>query len=540
MPPRKLTTLTLAERYDQSLQYGRGKHVPEGMPRPRPTGHWPQENIALLERYERWLLGGGVSEMVVGNYHIPMAGHVFGLTLKPHSELDLDHDLDCALAYVESKGVSEAWSKNCHLALVKFRRFLRLERGLGEESHETPFDSAHVTAGLPAWLVNELDRYQRLMQRNWRGARMEQNIRRFWSGYLRLWRFLVEQRGVQSLADLKRQHVLDYVDMRLAAGYSVSGVTGDLRNLRTFLVFLQEEGYSVPNSLLRIPGLKQPDPLPRYLTDEQVKKLREEIERGVREATLASHRRLALLVRAAFYLLWQGGLRLGEVEELRLEDLDFAQKRLSVRDGKGRKDRTVYLAETAIRAVLDFLAVRGDGSGDHVFLYRNAPLRKDIIRANLQYAGERVGVKVFPHRLRHTCATQLLNAGCRVTSIQRFLGHKKLSSTMIYARAHDQTVAEDYFAAMERVEQRLEVTPPKQEETVTETTPKPEYEQVLALAEELSLPELSLDGRLAIAQRLRDLFGAEQALSPPEENMELVRCEERRDDFWSMDLNNPT
>jgi integrase len=100
---------------------------------------------------------------------------------------------------------------------------------------------------------------------------------------------------------------------------------------------LQEEGYSVPQSLLRIPGLKQPDPLPRYLTDEQVKKLRDEIERMVQEAKLDSHRRLAVLVRSAFYLLWQGGLRLGEVEELRLEDLDFPQKRLSVRDGKGKK-----------------------------------------------------------------------------------------------------------------------------------------------------------------------------------------------------------
>ncbi|MBV6395155.1 MAG: Tyrosine recombinase XerC [Anaerolineales bacterium] len=169
--------------------------------------------------------------------------------------------------------------------------------------------------------------------------------------------------------------------------------------------------------------------------------------------------------------------------------------------------------------------VRGEGSSDHVFLYRNAPLKKDIVRAQLKYAGERVGVKVFPHRLRHTCATQLLNAGCRVTSIQRFLGHKELSSTMIYARAHDQTVAEDYFAAMERVEQRLEVVPSRQEGPVAEITPPLEYVQVLALAEDLSRLELSLDGRLAIAQRLRDLFGAEQALSPPKEGMQLVRRE---------------
>jgi integrase len=120
-------------------------------------------------------------------------------------------------------------------------------------------------------------------------------------------------------------------------------------------------------------------------------------------------------------------------------------------------------------ALQEYLAVRGahspqngsgcfaKGSGDHVFLYRNAPLKKGLIRAQLKYAGERVGVKVYPHRLRHTCATQLLNAGCRVTSIQRFLGHKKLNSTMIYARAHDQTVAEDYFTAMQRVEERLDI-----------------------------------------------------------------------------------
>jgi hypothetical protein len=68
-----------------------------------------------------------------------------------------------------------------------------------------------------------------------------------------------------------------------------------------------------------------------------------------------------------------------------------------------------------------------------------------------------VGVKVHPHRLRHTCATQLLNAGCRVTSIQRFLGHNKLNTTMIYARAHDKEVAQDYFKAMESVERRMEI-----------------------------------------------------------------------------------
>jgi site-specific recombinase XerD len=488
---------SLAEQYDQTLHYTRDKRLPPGHPKPQPTACWPQENIALYERYRDWLLAGGTSEFSSRTIYLPTAGHVLGLALKPHPELDLEQDFERTLEYVIAKRSSPDWVSATRHGLDKFRRFLRLERGLGEESSITPFDSARVTAGLPAWLVSELDRYQRLMQRNWRTARVEQNIRRFWSGHLRMWRFFVERCKVQELQDLKRPHVLDYIDPRLGAGYSVSGVNNDLRNLHALLVFLQQEGYSVPQQLLKVPGLKQPDPLPRYLTDEQLKKLREEVERTVQEAKLASHHRLALLIRAAFYLLWQGGMRLGEVEELRLEDLDFSQKRLSVRDGKGRKDRTVYLTETAIHALEDYLAVRGEGSGDHVFLYRNAPLKKGLIRAQLKYAGEKAGVNVYPHRLRHTCATQLLNAGCQVTSIQRFLGHKELSSTMVYARAHDQNVADDYFSAMSRVEQRLEIVPRGEERG----------QKVLVWIERLALPELGYGERLEIAAQLKQALG---------------------------------
>lgn len=191
---------------------------------------------------------------------------------------------------------------------------------------------------------------------------------------------------------------------------------------------------------------------------------------------------------------------------------DSGQKRLSVRDGKGKKDRTIYLTETAIHALQEYLAVRGEGSGDHVFLYRNAPLSKDLIRCRLKSAGERIGVKIYPHRLRHTCATQLLNAGCRVTSIQRFLGHRDLSSTMVYARAHDQTVAEDYFAAMQRVEQRLEIVPAQQKDIEVVKVQVPT--KALQLIEQLEMPELGYEERLDITLQLRVLFGVVQERKP--------------------------
>ena len=57
--------------------------------------------------------------------------------------------------------------------------------------------------------------------------------------------------------------------------------------------------------------------------------------------------------------------------------------------------------------------------------------------------------------IRHTCATQLVNAGCPITTIQSVLGHRQLSATLVYARVHDRTVAEDYYAAMAVIEERL-------------------------------------------------------------------------------------
>jgi site-specific recombinase XerD len=452
-PPRAATTL--AEQYDMAIHWAREDRLPPGAARPRPTQDWPPRNLEFLARYRDWLLEGGISEMVTRTYHVPMAGHVLGLTLKPHAKLDPDNDLSCAMDYVEAKRLGPSWTKNCRNSLRIFRRFLRLERGLGEENCLKAFDVPAHTAGLPAWLVEELQRYQRLLQRNWRPARLDLNTRGFWNKASRVWTYLCRERGVRELGDLNRQAVLDYLDVRLASGISPRCVNAELRVLHSFLLFLQQEGYTVPVSLLRVPGLKLPDPLPRHLTDEQVTRLRDEMEAAVRRAVLPSKRRSAMLDRAAFYLLWQGALRLGEVEELRVEDLELEHRRLSVRDGKGRVDRTVYLADLAVEVLQEYLAVRGEGSSEHVFLYRHAAVKRDLIRARLAAAGARVGVKVYPHRLRHTCATQLLNAGCRVTSIQRFLGHKRLNTTMIYARAHDQAVADDYFAAMARVEQRL-------------------------------------------------------------------------------------
>jgi site-specific recombinase XerD len=487
---------TPAEMYDRALHYARDKHLSPDDARPHPTCDWPPENIQLLEEYVEWLASGGASPAVIRTIYLPMAGHILGLANKPHPQLDLEFDLLQGLNFLKAKQLSAQWTDVCRCAMLKFRRFLRHRRGQ-IEIKVSDYEPERHTEGLPEWLVQELVRYQHVQQRNWRPARLQENICRFWSDHLRLWGYLCKQCAVRELVNVKRKYLLDYIDHRLASGYAASGINADLRNFHSFLVFLQEQGYPIPQTLLRVPSLKQPDSLPKFLTDEQVRLLRDDFEQRVTQAEDFRQRRDALLDRAAFYLLWQSGLRLGEVEELRLEDMDLTGRKLTVRQSKGLKDRVVCMTDTTVRAVREYLALRGSGPTDHVFLYRNQPVCKDLIRGRIKSAGKRVGVSVYPHRLRHTAATQLINAGCRVTSIQKFLGHKELSTTMIYARVHDQTVADDYYTAMERIEQRMELL--GEQERPVPPISENERGQLLVFAAQLAQPELSLEARLEIA-----------------------------------------
>jgi site-specific recombinase XerD len=507
-PPAKAHSA--AERYDRSRLSARDHRLPPNYPRPQPTSAWPPENVALLEDFRVWLLSSGTSRDTVDHLYIPMAGNALGLNLKPHRELDLDADLRRGLGYVQAKRLSAEWTGMCRNALAKFRTFLRQQRGAAEVALR-PLNHQRYCADLPDWLVQELLRYQHSRQHQWRPARLNEQISRFWSGHSRMWRWLCSRYTITRLQDVRRQYLLDYAGHQLAAGYAPATVNQDLRYFHAFLQYLQEQDYAVPQALLRLPAVKQPDRLPRFLTDEEVRRLRDDLEGRASQPGPPAQKRNALLDRAAFYLLWQAGLRLGEVEELRTEDLDLPGRKVMVRQGKGLRDRTAYLTDAALHALQAYLAVRGQGPDSHVLLYRNQPVKKDLIHSRIGAAGQRAGVHAYPHRLRHTMATQLLNAGCRVTSIQRLLGHKRLNSTMIYARVHDRTVAADYYAAMAEVEERLELDPSPADAQRTITAD--ERAQVLLLADCLAEPDLSLEARLDVVAQVRRLLACGRGVS---------------------------
>jgi integrase/recombinase XerC len=453
---------TAAARYDTAL---RRSHkltpIPDDCPVPQPTAHWPPENIDLLEKYQSWLVASGASPAVIAQHRIPMAGHVLGLALKPHSQLDLETDLQAAMTYIEAKQLSSHWTNNCRHSLRWFRDFLALERGLVVEDVQPAYYGSieQYQEGLPDWLITHLEQYLHLRQANWRRSRLAQMTYGYWHKHTKLWRWLFTNHAIKTVSDIKRSHLFAFMDELLTEGYAATSVNLFLYSFQATLRFLQGRGLSVTQALLNVPGLRTPDSLPRFLTDAQVARLQNDLAQRVETAKTSVAHRNALLDRAAFYLLWQAGLRVSEAEDLLLTALNLPQQRLLVRQSKGLQDRTVYLTETTVSAVEAYLPVRGEGSSEHLFLYRYRPLSKDLIRVRMKAAGKRVGVYVTPHMLRHTFATQLVNAGCRITTIQSLLGHQRLNSTMVYARIHDQTVADDYYAAMRLIENQMHLQP---------------------------------------------------------------------------------
>lgn len=152
---------------------------------------------------------------------------------------------------------------------------------------------------------------------------------------------------------------------------------------------------------------------------------------------------LGLRDRALMEVLYGTGIRVGEMEEVLISDIDLNKQTLFVREGKGNKDRTVPLGAMAgqwVKRYLDevrSLLVQTRPYERKLFVVRTGhPLLQTQIREILKKYQRQCNLRksVSPHMLRHACATHLLQAGADIRMIQELLGHTKLDSTTIYTR----------------------------------------------------------------------------------------------------------
>lgn len=146
--------------------------------------------------------------------------------------------------------------------------------------------------------------------------------------------------------------------------------------------------------------------------------------------------------RAILELLYGTAIRVGECERLDLRDVDLTRGLLSVRCGKGRKDRVVPIVGRAAAAVDLYLResrslLLKDPREQALFISnRGTRLRvqriQDLVRTNAKAAG--LDIRVTPHTLRHGCATHLLQGGASVRHVQQLLGHASIQTTALYTK----------------------------------------------------------------------------------------------------------
>jgi site-specific recombinase XerD len=216
--------------------------------------------------------------------------------------------------------------------------------------------------------------------------------------------------------------------------------------IRVFYDYLRyEEKVILTNPVKRNRRLRVPKPLPRSLRDPEVERLFGVIK-GKRDV-------------AMFKLMLRCGLRVEEVSNLSLGDIDLKKRRIIVQQGKGGKGRVVYISDDAHDALVAYLKTRSHYRVKKVFLvekgtYKGQSISVRGIQKRIEYYAKKTGLKVSCHRLRHTMATQLLNAEAEVETIQDLLGHNWITTTQRYCRVSNLKVQRDYFKAMRNVLQR--------------------------------------------------------------------------------------
>jgi site-specific recombinase XerD len=313
-----------------------------------------------------------------------------------------------------------------------------------EELREQPLSPTPIDRILQRLSCMELpakEHFERYMRHKWR---LNHKPRTLASSFTSVMLFLgfYGRSGKRDLGEMERIDLEAFIEHEQDRGLRISTVRTRLACIIAFLHFLMEQDIISGAVLKRSIRLKLPDVLPRAMNPADVRKLLCVID-DIRD-------------RALFLLLLRTGIRIGEGLGLRLNDLDIRDKKIHLFEGeKNSMGRVVYLSDDALFAIKLWLKRRdknkefvfyGQGNGHLCYSTGRGLFVKYLNKAGLDQKGYTV------HCLRHTFASELLNAGMRLECLQQLLGHQDIEVTRRYARLTDTTREEEYFRAMAVIE----------------------------------------------------------------------------------------
>ncbi len=227
----------------------------------------------------------------------------------------------------------------------------------------------------------------------------------------------------------EKSTVQDYI-MSMKDKVSDHTVNGRIRVLKTFFGFLASEGlWNNGNPMQKISFVKTERRIKPVLAPEQI----EQVLKYFNKNTYTGYRNYCMVC-----VFWDSLIRLSELMNLRVDDVNFKEGTLKVL-GKGRKERIVPLGAKTIKHLHRFwISYRNKIDCDYFFCDSHGrPLEKRNVERILERTGEKCGIHITPHLLRHSGATFLALTGCPAFLLQKLLGHTTLSTTQIYVNLKD-------------------------------------------------------------------------------------------------------
>lgn len=229
--------------------------------------------------------------------------------------------------------------------------------------------------------------------------------------------------------------------------YSKNTISRKVSSIRNFYKYLARKEYISFNPFTLTDGVKKDKLLPKFLYYNELEDLFNSCDLkniyGVRD-------RLILEV------LYATGMRVGELENIKLKDIDYYDNSIKV-FGKGSKERIVYFGEYA-REILDMYLKLRDDDCPYLFINKN---KKRLTARGVRYILDNLikktslDTKISPHMIRHSFATHMLNEGCDLLTVQELLGHESLRATQVYTHITNDKLKDVYLKSHPRGNRKI-------------------------------------------------------------------------------------
>ena len=231
-----------------------------------------------------------------------------------------------------------------------------------------------------------------------------------------------------------REYLAEYQKRNNCTNVTIDNIR---RNISSFFSWLEEEDYILKSPMRRIHKIKTKTVVKNVISDEGIEKLRDNCQE-IRDLAIID-------------LLYSTGIRVGELVNLNIDDIDLDGRECVVY-GKGDKERRVYFDAKAKVHLKNYIESRND-ENEALFVTLDSPharLKISGVEIRLRQLGKRLNLdRVHPHKFRRTMATRAIDKGMPIEQVQKILGHSQIDTTMQYAMVNQtnvQTSHQKYMA----------------------------------------------------------------------------------------------